>query len=78
MESQRNFNDLFSRRGLGFLRFELPSTVVLTYDDSRSVALHEDRWWGRPTTLQGAWGPAHALLKRAHGALFLALLVRQE
>ena len=51
------------------LSFALESTIVLTFADDRRVAVHEDRWWGRATTLNAA----HGLFKRAHGAAFAAV-----
>ncbi|KAH8072123.1 hypothetical protein JL721_4035 [Aureococcus anophagefferens] len=43
------------------LSFALESTIVLTFADDRRIAVHEDRWWGRATTLNAA----HGLVKRA-------------
>lgn len=55
------------------MSYELDSTIVLTFDEkTRLCVRHEDRWWGKPVTLN--W--AHGVAKRLHGAAFVALFAR--
>lgn len=54
----------------------LPTVTLLTLDpETKRIVRHEDRWWGRPTTYQGAipgLGSLHAALKRAQGGAWEA------
>ena len=65
---------LYTFRHAPLVKFTLPSTIVLTFDpETKLVDRHEDRWFGRPVTLNGA----HALFKRLHGAAFVALFAEK-
>lgn len=57
----------YALRAAPALRFELTSTVVLNFDEERQkVVRHEDRWWGKPVTLNAG----HRLYKRIAGRAF--------
>lgn len=62
----------YTVRGVGWT-FTLPSTIVLSFDESNRIALHEDRWFhAKPVFF-----PGHGALKRLHGAAFVALFARK-
>jgi len=63
----------YSLRGPLPISFSLPSTIVLSFDENRKIAVHEDRWFGRPVTYN--W--VHRKFKELHGAVFVQLFARR-
>ena len=62
----------YAFRALPRLRFTLPSTIVVDFDvANQKVVRHEDRWYGRPVTLNAA----HRMWKEWSGKTFVALFV---
>lgn len=62
----------YALRIMSTIRFTLASTIVIEFDAAQKVVRHEDRWWGRPVTLN----IAHAALKEWHGRMFVWLFAR--